>query len=91
MKKDEYGRVIYTLDQEIALPECVKETRRNKERIYSACTHGMKLLEQLRRKAYQIPEEDNLTHAELVAELASKAQATLVSISDTVFFEGRRY
>ena len=83
MKKDEYGCIVYSLDEEAALPDAIKDTRNNKYRVQKLCDICMKRLGTIKSRAYQIPEEDDELHAKLVdefTELMVKATETIKAV-----------
>ena len=88
---DLYGLTKYTLEEEIALPELVQRTRRNKMQIIDQCEHIKYLLDSIKERAKKAKEEDDQFHSDLVQKLADEVDEAYKAVCTAcnVGFEGR--
>lgn len=69
-----YGITHYSLDDEVNLPDLIKQTRRNKIRAIDNLRFVKSQVEYFERYWRSIPEEDNANHAAAVQELANAVE-----------------
>ena len=86
-----YGLIEYTLEEEIALPELVQRTRRNKMQIIDQCEHIKYMLDYIKERAKKTKEEDDQFHSDLVQKLADEVDEAYKAVCTAcnVGFEGR--
>lgn len=70
-----YGLQPMTFDEELAAPDNVKQTRRNKMTIIDNCAFMKRAIESVESRAKRIPEEDDAAHAKLIDDWCRKVLA----------------
>ncbi len=75
-----YGLTHMSLEQEIAAPEPVKQTRRGKIRIIDDCAAIQRWIDANGGRAQRIPELNDADHAKLVQGLADKIHAARIAL-----------
>ena len=73
--RDEWGCELFSLEEELNLPEEVKEARKLKTTIVSRCKGTINLLNDAKRRARQAPEKGEEWHLKLLRELLADVEA----------------
>lgn len=84
-----YGLEAMTLEEELALPEPMRQTRNAKVALVDMAEHIATMADSLKSLARAIPVEDDKHHAELVAELYRRSIAARNALINAVNYDGR--
>lgn len=84
-----YGLKSLTFEEEIALPETVRQTRKNKLCIISMCDNVLRNVHLIQDRVREAPELDDKDHSDLIQELAEKVKE-LVAATDAAYMVGWR-
>ena len=79
-----YGIKSLSLDEELALSESVKRTRRNKMDIVNVCEHIKRYADSISFTAKQVPELNSADHSALVDEWKDKVLEALHALEDAI-------
>ena len=86
--KKAYGVEAMPIEQEIALPEPVKQTRRNKIDMIDSCDLIIRMAQEMAEYVKRIPEDNDTNHAQLVQGLADKVKSARAEMELCVIYRG---
>lgn len=84
-----YGIKSLTFEEGIALPETVRQTRKNKLYIISMCDNVLSNVYIIQNRVREAPELDDKDHSDLIQELAEKVKV-LQQATDAAYMVGWR-
>ena len=81
-----YGLQPMSLEEEMNLPNTIRQTRNNKVQIINDCDNIARTIETLRWRAYACPELDDEEHAKLVDEYARLVREIVNKVNEALGF-----
>ena len=73
----DYGLTSMTFEEEVNLPETVRQTRNNKVQIYHMCESMKRTIDNIEYRAHHCPELEDEQHAALVEEFRNRVHRAM--------------